>query len=268
MGRSCPPNQKVFFIQTHENIIIEAIAEDWMNALAFYYKAKTTFANGCFYNYSIRSLAKKTGTSFNACKKYLEILQRKRLVRMHCDNIIFISQAELRKKYACKPKDKHLCTIRNIKNKSITEIKQILYAKIIELKARQQKFIINQKSDLRLLNSPTAKLSLKEVKRLIKLRNHFTGEMTLNDNISFSDATLAELLNISKKSVSALKKYLSTNGKIMFVRKLPKKLFAISIKAFYRCYDVLTKQYSKVFYYRNYCYQCFNSVCVPVEYTV
>src|SRR3990167_8635403 len=113
-------------MQTSENIILDAINNNWLNALAFYYKAKTIYVNSCFYNYSIRSLSEKTGFSFNAIKGYIETLQRKKLIKIHSGNLIFVSQSVARKLFNHKPKDKHLCTIKHFKTLSIYEIKKLL----------------------------------------------------------------------------------------------------------------------------------------------
>ncbi|MBS4029490.1 MAG: hypothetical protein KGZ58_12745 [Ignavibacteriales bacterium] len=239
-------------MQTHENLIDTAIREGWVNALAFYYSAKKKHSNSCYYGLNISNVSRETGVSFKTAKKFLKTLYEKGLVIHQPGNFVFVSQKESRKLYGYKRNDNHLCTIKITKDTSLKEIRQILYSKIIELKARQQLYKAKQPDN-----------------RLTTQNKRETAKQIVN----FSDATLSHYLGISKGTVTTLKKYLVKKGVFEIHSQKPKRLFELSAQIFNQTYDVLQRKYGNVFlmFDRNgtsiLC-QCFNSVYVPMLYGV
>jgi L-lactate utilization protein LutC len=147
---------------------------------------------------------------------------------------------------------KHLCTFTITKANTIPEIKKILYSKIIQQLARQQKYIIKQKEEALLLDKPNARITVKQIKKIHALqRAGNTLETPKDKNVSLSDKLLSETLKISKKQVSNCKEYWKENRLMKIEREKPKFLMMITKKQFYQTEDILRSQYRGIFFYNN-----------------
>jgi hypothetical protein len=236
-------------MQTNENLIISAIEDNWINALCFYYKAKKVHTNSCFYNYSIRSLAAKTHTSFYTVRNYINELQKQGLAKIQGKHLLLVSQTEANKT-ANERTVKHLCTLKITKETPISEIKKLLYAKIVEMQGRQQKYIVRLKEEARLLNKPFARITVKQIKRIHEaIRTNPTLETPLNENVTMSDKYLSSKLYCSTKTISNYKKYWSNIMEIKHEKA--QFLFRISKDAFNCSNDILKNQYGEIFFYKG-----------------
>lgn len=240
-------------MQTNEQLILTALRQEWITPLAFYYKAKATFTNSCFYAHTLRNTAKKLNVSYGTLRNNLKVLEQKGLIRTHSGNIIFVAHKDT-------TTEKHKCTININKNDSLKKIKNVLRLKILEYYARHQLKAIKDKTDCRLtinrMKNPDAIISKKELKKVDSTRN----VRSINPKVTFTNVKLAKLLFCSTGKVIEFKKAVA--DKIKIIRHRPEKLFPYFEQAFYCGYDLLVKTYGKgLFFYRGWVFKS-----LPTEY--
>jgi hypothetical protein len=181
-------------LQTSEKLIQQAIDEGWINSLAFYYFLKKRVVNSTIYGSRLKTVVEKTGSSYRTCKKHLNILYKKGLIVKHGGNFTLIAQ---RKAAQCK----HLCTFKFTEEATLKEVKALLYAKIVEMKCRQQRYVYQIKADQRLRGI-----------------NH--GEKP-SETVQFSDSTLSNYLGLSRGTVQSIKKFWRSQGIFALVTPKP-----------------------------------------------
>jgi len=119
--------------RTSIKLIEQAAAEGWIKQLAFFHMLKFTFNNSCLYDY--KSRMPELAGQFNVCTKtfytYLNILRSKELVYEHSNNLVLKSLKGGRVK----------TTLIVTADHSLFDITCLLYAKLIEKKARQMAFM-------------------------------------------------------------------------------------------------------------------------------
>jgi hypothetical protein len=248
-------------LQTHENIIQEAKRDHWINALSFLYYVKCRYKNSCLYNHSLRKTAKKLGISHQCLKNNLDILRSKKLIRNSGNHIIFEGIKTVRKLFAKSKKDKHLCTILLKKNHSLSEIKDLLNLKIIEMNLRQQKHMANLKQEYAYFKLPNYG-TIKQWKRLKKKVEYNKDIENAPVNHGFlSDSKLSSILNVSTRTVSKIKKRLKNLKLINYITERPKPLFSVSKRVFNSNIDIIKQKYGSVIWYNGKCFNIF-----PTEY--
>lgn len=245
-----------FFMQTNENLILNAIHNSWLTALAFHYKAKATFTNSCFYSHTLRETATKLNVSYGTVRNNIKILEEKGLVRTHTGNIIFVSHSDTILKYSFSKKDKHECLITVNKTDSLKKIKHELRLKILQYLKRHQEKAISDKCEAKILdaklNSPNTFPTVREIKKRDKIRHLL--ESKINLKVTFTDAYLSKKLCCSLSQITQFKKAVADRIKI--IRHKPQKLFLILYSCFQNDYKMLVKQHGKgLFFYNGYLFQ-------------
>jgi len=121
--------------RTSISLIENAVREGWIKQLAFYHQMKFRFNNSCIYDYKSRmsEIASQFDISERTFYRYLEILRSKGLICDHANNLKLKSIREFtnRKK----------ATLIITEGLSLFDITCLLYAKLIERKARQMAFM-------------------------------------------------------------------------------------------------------------------------------
>jgi hypothetical protein len=177
-----------------------AVFEGWIKQLAFYHLLKFRFINGCIYSY--KSRMDEIASSFNISPKtfynYLKILRSKGLICDHTDNL------KLRSIHDFKTNRKK-CVLVMKENHSLFDITCLLYAKLIERKARQQAF--------------------RESLRRFGRGDRFISETRGNPFLpSLSFRTLAKLLKISENKAYRVIKNLNRLEVLKTEKQKPKLL--------------------------------------------
>lgn len=227
-------------MQSNETLIEQAISERWINSLAVFYSIKCKYKNSSIYNYSSRTLAEKLDINHNAINKHIRVLKQKGLIKQYSANITLIST-----------KAKHKCTLNINKESSQEEIRNELRFKILEQNFRRQKYVIDKKNEARNLEAkeskPKAIFSAKEYRKLRKVRRDKSMlESSVNYNeVSLSDKSFGEILNISKRLVTKLKKFWQKTGKILY------KSGYCRLRKYYKGFELESNQ----FFFKGYVYQ-------------
>jgi len=120
--------------KTSIKLIARAVSEGWIRQLAFYHMLKFRFENSCIYNYRGRmdEIAGMFDISSRTLYSYLNFLRSKELICDHANNLKIKSIREFttRKKSIMLLTDGH----------NLFDVTCLLYAKLIEQKAKQQAF--------------------------------------------------------------------------------------------------------------------------------
>lgn len=230
-------------MQTHENLIRAAIAKEFIDSLAFFYLTKKHFSNSIVR--SVTELSRRTGVSYNTCKKHIGKLAKVNFAKQHGRGYTLISNEKAKRNFLFKKGDRHLCTIKFDSQTKLKDIKKLLFAKLLEMDCRQQRFKTNK-----------------------RLRNN---KKDCVERITFTDQYLSKHLGISKGSVTALKSYLRAVGLFYIIRHRAKFLMRLSPDAFNAIKDTLIKRYGIVFLHRNKyggtnLYQAYSTEYEPIRY--
>ncbi len=156
--------------RTSPGLIENAISDKWIRQLAFFHLMKLRFTNSCIYNFRSRmdEISGLFGISTKTFYNHLNILRSKDLIFDHSTNLMLA-------KIKCRRKS----LIEIDENYSLWDVTCLLYAKLIERKARQQAF----------------KVSLRRFGRGEKLNSELC-ENPFHPSLSYR--TIAKLLSISE----------------------------------------------------------------------
>jgi hypothetical protein len=183
--------------RTSIKAIEDAITENWIKHLAFYHLLKFHYKNSCIYNYKHRmdEVANQFNLSPKTLYNYFKILMDRNLVFDHSGNLIIRSIRHFglsRKK----------TTIYLDDSKTVFDITCLLYAKILEDRAKKQAF--------------------KESVRRFGKGDQFKSGLCGNPFLpSLSFRTIAKILHISENKAFRVVKNLNKLGVIKSQKQKP-----------------------------------------------
>ncbi len=189
-------------IKTHKvslKLIEQATAEKWIRQLAFYHILKARYNNSCIYDYRSRmnELAPVLGVSTRTLYNYLNFLKKKNLASDHATNLQLksIKQFLTRKKAVIYIDD----------NYNITAVCHLLFAKLIEQKAKCQAFA-------------------EAVRRYGRGDRHISAFSAIPFRPSFSYRNIAKILNCSEYCAFTVVKNLERLKVINTEKQKPQKV--------------------------------------------
>lgn len=190
-------------MQSSELIIEQAVSEDWISHLSFFYYVKCRYSNSTIFDYSTRKASRKLNMTASKIHGHISALQEKGLI------VSMTSQAGTdREKINLtfkKISEKHKCTLFITKNDTLKNIEHKLRFKLFEKRHRQQLFAVRKKSEARsilFVKFPTKG----EIKKLRKFESLPPEKRKIDYKITFTDKILAKMQNVSDKTAQALKK--------------------------------------------------------------
>lgn len=207
-----------------------------LNQLATFLYIKQIYSNSCIFNYTHKSMAKKTGLSESSVRRCMKFFKKNNMVRYHKKNVIFKRLNEI-KESPVRVKSK-------IKSKQLKEIKSELYAIILRLKANQAEWCSKLRHDLTKCNK---RVTVKLYKKIMKLDGFHKQEYRKDESdavgrFKVSFRKMAKWLGKSIGSTHKIIKELSESGKIILfqggyssIKKIPgiaKAFIETSRKAF------------------------------------
>jgi hypothetical protein len=177
-------------------ILIETLVNSNLERhYAVWLRLKHLHINSKIYNFSENKIAKQSGLSRTAIKKYINFFIENKWCKIVGNDIVFISHNKLKYLYGIKE-------FGNITIAFKTQIKELISIIRYELfKDKQRKFIYirNLRNDL---NNPKTLISYKRAKA--KLKNSTKGEVS--ENIKISTNKLGIIINKSASTASRLVK--------------------------------------------------------------
>jgi hypothetical protein len=186
--------------KTSIKLIEKATAEGWIKQLAFFHLLKFRFNNGCIYNYKSRmdEIAKQCNISTKTLYSYLKVLRAKELICDHANNLKLNSIRDF--------KTSHKKTVLLINSDhNLNDIISLLYAKILEEKAKNQAF-------------------LESVRRFGKGDQFKSGLCGNPFRPSFSYRNIAKLLNISESKAFRIIAHLNRLEVIKSAKQKPQMI--------------------------------------------
>ena len=189
-----------------EKIIRTSIDEGQINALAFFYFCKSKWVSSVFLNYTPKRLALATGLSVNSVKKYVAWLSKQKIghyirsTYRTADPLIFIHNGNL---HFSRVQPQHHITKFNSKNKSLKEIRYLLYGILIQANITAQKYSIKtKKKDKIILKNPC-----KDIKRYKKIVRD-PRAIVIGDRLSLGYRKICRELKIGVAKVQTVANYL------------------------------------------------------------
>lgn len=192
-------------MQANETIIFKAAHEGWSSSLAFFFIAKGLFRNSTIFNYSTRSLASKIGCSHQKVARHIKKLSKVGLIRRTGNNITFIKVAE-----------NHKCKLNIYKKDTLKQVEYKLKLKLITLKLKQSMFIIAAKREAKILEQPNY-IPIKRLKKIQRQKRKYSLESAINNDLTYSDKRLADVLGVCSKTYNKIKRWLKSQGFIDYV---------------------------------------------------
>ena len=216
--------------------IAEANQAGEIKALAVFYCLKRLYSNSCIYNYNHHLLAKKTGLSITAIKRYITIFKEKEWLREHQGNLTFL-----------RPEGSKFATF-TIKNTNpkllLNQIKIHINYEILKTKTQQIEYIIAARKDQK---EPATLKALKSANRLL-FKQSFAGE--ISEEIKISIYKFAEVFKCSLSKASAILSELVSYGFIRFIKNTKILFSDVSCKFYKSIKDQL----------KGYCYFSNNQI--------
>lgn len=195
-------------MQASEKIIKEAVNNDWITSLSFAFFCKARYSNSTIFDFSARKAARKLNLSPSTINNHIRVLEQNGLIQyMNKGKRINITFKKI--------SQKHKCTLDIDKTDTLKNIEHKLRFKLFAEKHRQQLYVINKKSEaksIELKKFPTKS----EVKRLMKFRELSPEKRKINYKVTFTDATVAKMQNVSQKTAQVLKKAWRDLGYIFY----------------------------------------------------
>ncbi len=215
-----------------------------LKRLATFLFLKELYKNSCIFNYSIKSLAKKSGLSRHKVRQNINYFVENGWVRFHNKNLILCKNFATAKEtgeWIIRKKEM-------FKGKSIKEICVILLSLCLKQKEKQFSWIQKIKHDLGKRNTNEA-ITLKDWKRALKAKAKYRiTENGESESFKMTMEKIGELFNISRRAVSDLVKQWEKLNLVRVTRYYPEwKCFAtnkakISYKDFpglFLCHNVI-----------------------------
>ncbi|MDA3822931.1 MAG: hypothetical protein PF450_10035 [Bacteroidales bacterium] len=225
-----------YYFQCNPMIVKRALDEDWLSALALYFKAKRLHVNSTIYNYSTSKLSthlsRDPRTVARDIRKLLQLGLATRvgtnlslISRKHLDALLGVDELLEENINGDVSKYKKLkWTICINKLDSIRKIEDKLIYKLIEFYALKQVIIGKDKLDIRKLHDPKGTgVSLKRLKHLKKKYGDITYKdvqeyeraVWTEDKITFGYRRLAEYLGLSVMKTWRIVKRLQSYGMLL-----------------------------------------------------
>ncbi len=134
---------------------------------AYWTYLKHLYTNGTIYNFSFKSLSKKSGLSRRTLSRHIKNMLKLGLATMHKGNLTFKSKDKINKEYNL---NTHKKRNYKIKYKTIKELVSQIHLVVLKEQGKRQEYIYNLKESV----SDTSKSKWKVKKQnLKKLRNNF-----------------------------------------------------------------------------------------------
>lgn len=160
------------------SLIEDSVLMNYHTSISYLIRLKSLYKNNTFYNFSLRSVAKKIGVSHTALAYHLRVLESKHLVRFHCGNLTIVGINKLKEYYRGRT-----VSVKVEENTSdqITSLRATLVIKNI----KNQEYIIRKKSEIRKVHE-AKESSNKETKRVLKMQK----KLNLKYENDFCDKTV------------------------------------------------------------------------------
>lgn len=195
------------------------------NPYLFYFYFKSKFRNSIIYNYTPEKLSKLTGVSINTVRKYIGILKEDKMVKMHLNNLVFVSIYKVKSRYDDfrKLQDKRKLQIIFVKTRpwiTFDNFKDRINLVLIHNNIQQQKWMQKCKE----FGNVSGNLSSCNLKDYKKFNKHYKTEET-SYYIRNSCRQLSRVLCMSISNVAKLlirlkeKGYISLNHEIQLVTR-------------------------------------------------
>jgi hypothetical protein len=175
--------------KTSFKLIKAAISEKWIRPLALFHALKFRYVNSCVYSYKgrFRTISGELGVSIKTLYSYVKILRSNRLIYDHKNNLMLKSFRLIRHEYGGLWKK---CTIIIPDIYDLFDVECLLYAKILEDRARKQAFRESvrqyRRRDWRIRglseNSFYASLSYRTIANILNLSKNKTIKVIKNLN--------------------------------------------------------------------------------------
>lgn len=199
------------------SIVEDAVKNNWYHSLVYLVLLKEVHENNTFYNFTVRSIAKKIKVSHTVLSKHIAVLHKKRLIRFQDGHMIITSV-----KKVASEEQTFLVPIPTEKKflKSISNIRTAIRSAVIIRNLKKQLHVLEEKTEI--IKISKAKESTKEeVKRYRKLlRKHgFGSERSLNKETVLSVYGFGNVLGKSKETGKRVKKALCSMGIILSTKR-------------------------------------------------
>lgn len=235
-------------MNTNEKIIRTAINERQINALATFYFCKSKWVNSIFYDYTPKKLSLATGLSVNTIKKHIAWLEKQEVGHYKgsqyrtADPLIFIRNGKL---YFSRVQPQHHITKFNSKNKSLKEIRFLLYGILIQARITSQKYSIKtKKKDKIILKNPCA--DIKRYKKIIR----DPRAIQIGERVSLGYRSICRELKIGVAKVQTVADYLE-NQEILTRIKVKSFFASEKGKILYRNPKFSEFEPSDLWFYKN-----------------
>jgi len=193
-------------IQCSEILITNAIQEEWIRELSFYFLVKARLRNSILYNYHQRKskIARFLSISPKTLERCSEVLLRKNLAVYQKHHLLIRSIHQIKKDL----REKWACTLHLPEGIKLKQIEYRLYLKHIHVRARQQ--LKNERKAL----SDHRKVGIRDV---------------ISEPPFFGYRFLAKELNCSRKKVGSILTYLK-EANLIETKVISKKAGKTSLK--------------------------------------
>ena len=197
-----------------------------LNALAFFFLLKQIFVGSCIKNPTPQRLSKATGVSVNTVKKYLVWLSKQtvgtRLKKggFRIVPIIFYRNGKL---YLSRVQSKYHITTFKLENNTLSEIKNLLYGKIIHSFVTAQEHSIRRKEEIKRIKTNPRKSEKRKYREYTDLNPNPKVSLSVRyicNRLSIGKSKLKEICNYLEnkkllKVIAGEKRLLRENGKIL-----------------------------------------------------
>jgi len=213
-------------MQVAENVIIESHNPKrgfrWDNSLVFYIRLKLHYPKGYTNGHNIHLIAKNMNVSASTVRRHFKILLEKDILVKDNKNYALPQMRAYDKEG--NPTGR-LTTIKFNKSMSNQEIKDLLRAKYIRESLIRQGFMRDLRVDIYQKDDPKRRFTVKQIKKIdAYAAQYVNGRKNIKPRrvsaITLSDRTIAKWFNLTRESVSRLKRRLYNDGIIVFQKIL------------------------------------------------
>lgn len=222
-----------------ETTIADAIANNWERSLVILINLKKAYKKPIFYNFSYRSISKKTGIPTTTLQRHIKKLIQKGLLEIHSNNLCVLGSNKVKRSLKSP-----LIPIEYNSNRQLQLI-NIQFTRILK-NFRQQSYMGALKADIIKLQKDDRYLKLEDVKRTYANSKKYisTKNEKLNQSYVMSNIKFANSINRKSKHTG-----------IRLQRKLNQLGLIKSKKNIVKVYD--KKIDKRAFFEMNFKYNCF-----------
>lgn len=234
------------YVRLPVGLVDVALNENWERSLAYWILAKSIYHNGCLYGFNLRRLASVMKISHECARHHYNVWIREGLVKHYGDNLLFVNRKEtfhIAERYSDREYDKCLRLININLAANVADQIKILKSRAV------LKNINQQLRNIKLYREALKYVKLAEEKKFLtkdEFKSYKKGVKTLNkmgksnlksinENITLSDAKIAQLVGCSLSSAKQLKSFMKEAGilkteKVLgsWVEKCSKKVYLIN----------------------------------------